>query len=394
MMRVFAGVTREVRRKRGSFVRGVGWVAAVVLLFGACSSADPGQAGPPAGSAYVQDVTSSSAVIAWGTAETRPGYVEYGRTPNLGLREGDGPPRGSHSVALTQLRAGSTYYYRVAEEGGSSGEVASFRTAPEGAETGLAFAVIGDSGDGGEGQRTVAGLVGRMNPDLVLHTGDVVYQEGAAKDYRSRFFAPYQELIAEVPIFPSLGNHDVETDHGAPYLDNFYLPHDNPANTERYYSFDWGNAHFVALDSELYYGDAASDPEEQKAWLEKDLAATDKPWKFVYFHRPPYSSSQHGSDESIRSDLEPVFARHGVDVVFNGHDHDYERTVPIRGVTYVVTGGGGKDLYPAGRSRWTAFSESAHHATRVRIEGDRLLLEAVRTDGNVMDRLELQAAGK
>jgi hypothetical protein len=77
-------------------------------------------------------------------------------------------------------------------------------------------------------------------------------------------------------------------------------------------------------------------------------------------------------------------------LVFSGHDHDYERTVQIKGVTYVVTGGGGKDLYEAGESEWTAFSRSTHHAVRVRVDGDRLLLEAVEPTGAVVDRLELR----
>ena len=104
-------------------------------------------------------------------------------------------------------------------------------------------------------------------------------------------------------------------------------------------------------------------PEEQEAWLERDLsAAARRPWKVVFLHGPLYGSSRHGGDEVIRRDLEPVLIRHGVDPVFSGHDHCYERTVPIEGVTYVVGGGGGKRLYPAGENAWTARSASVHHA--------------------------------
>jgi hypothetical protein len=142
----------------------------------------------------------------------------------------------------------------------------------------------------------------------------------------------------------------------------------------RYYSFDWGNAHFVALNSELYHGDHSYHPEEQKTWLDRDPKETRQPWKIVYFHRPIYSSSKHGSDERIRKDLEPVLVRHEVDLVFSGHGHVYERTVPIRGVTYVVSGGGGKGLYPVGRSEWTAFSKSAYHAVVICVDGKRLSL--------------------
>jgi hypothetical protein len=106
-------------------------------------------------------------------------------------------------------------------------------------------------------------------------------------------------------------------------------------------------------------------------------------------HRSPYGSSRHGGDDLVRYDLEPVFTRHGVDLVFAGHDHVYERTVPTRGVTYVVSGGGGRRLYPAGKGRLTACPKSAHHAVLVRVDGDNLSLEAKEPDGTVFDRFYL-----
>jgi predicted phosphodiesterase len=345
-----------------------------------------GRAEPSARDQYVQNVSARSAVIAWMSEEPGAGFVEYGETPELGHERGDGRTGKRHAVTLSGLRPGSRYYYRVA----GAQKTASFRTAPEGPGSGFTFAVVGDSGTGSKAQRAVAGLLERMRPDLILHTGDVVYPKGDNADYDPKFFAPYHRIIGSVPVFPSLGNHDVETKNGAPYLENFHLPHNNPEDTERYYSFDWGNAHFVALDSELYYDDGGGDPGRQKAWLERDLGETRQPWKFVFFHRPPYSSSEHGSDLVVREDLEPILARHGVDLVFSGHDHDYERTVQIKGVTYVVTGGGGKDLYEAGECEWTAFSRSAHHAVRVRMDGERLRLEAAEPNGVVMDRLDLR----
>jgi acid phosphatase type 7 len=181
----------------------------------------------------------------------------------------------------------------------------------------------------------------------------------------------------------------VRKENGAAFLENFRPPLGSPGSTKRYYSFDWGGAHFVALDRELYYGDKGSSPEEQKAFLQEGLAATRKRWRVAFLHRSPYGSSRHGGDEKVREDLEPLFVRHGVDLVFSGHDHVYERTVPVRGVTYVVSGGGGRRLYRAGNDERTACSKSAHHAVLVRVDGGRLLLEAVEADGTVMDRAEL-----
>jgi 3',5'-cyclic AMP phosphodiesterase CpdA len=225
-----------------------------------------------------------------------------------------------------------------------------------------------------------------LDPQLVLHTGDVVYPDGQADGYDPFFFQPYQTLGKRAPIFPTLGNHDYHTQRGQPYLDAFYLPHNNPANTERYYSFDWGNAHFTALDFNT--GPDAN----QLAWLKNDLAATDKVWKFVFYHQAIYSSGPHGYEswvEAKRQLLAPIFEQNHVDVVFNGHDHDYERTQPIHGVLYIVSGGGGGPLYPVVPQSFSADVESTAHTVFVSVDGCTLTLQAVKPDGTVFDSTAL-----
>ena len=350
-----------------------------------------GETQPSPRDPYIQSVSASSVIIAWVSEKPDVGLVEYGKTSRLGRKEVDAQVGRRHAVTLSGLDPGSVYHYRVAEAEGSS-ETASFRTAPEGEDARFVFAVIGDSGRGRKQQLAVAALLERLEPSLILHTGDIVYPSGEDRHYDRCFFAPYRRLLREVPIFPVLGNHDLEWGNGAAYLANFHLPRNYPQSTGRYYSFDWGNAHFVALNSELYYKDSSGSPEEQKAWLEHDLQNTRKPWKIVYLHRPLYSSSKHGGDQKIREDLEPVLVHRKVDVVFCGHDHAYERTIPIGGVTHVVSGGGGKGLYPVGTSGWTAFSRSAHHAVFVRVDARRLSLEAIEPDGTVLDRMDLSRA--
>jgi acid phosphatase type 7 len=337
---------------------------------------------------YVQGVTESSAVICWVSQHPGSGMVEYGKIPELGRKEAEARIGRRHAVALTGLDPASTYHYRV-EGVGASSATGCFRTAPAGDNSHFSFAVVGDSGSRGKGQLAVAALLERLRPDLVLHTGDVVYPTGQERHYDSRFFAPYRNLIKTVPLFPVLGNHDVRKGNGTAFLENFHPPLESPRSTKRYYSFDWGNTHFVALDSELYHGDKGSGSQEQKAFLEQDLAAARKLWRVAFLHRSPYGSSRHGGDEKVREDLEPLFVKYGVDLVFSGHDHVYERTVPIRGVTYVVSGGGGRRLYPAGKGELTASSVSAHHAVLVRVDGRCLLLEAVEVGGKVVDRFDL-----
>ena len=124
-----------------------------------------------------------------------------------------------------------------------------------------------------------------------------------------------------MPLFPTPGNHEYVTNQGQPYLDNFYLPANNPEGTERYYSFDWGPVHFVSLDSNCAIGLASPDRctlAAQKSWVAQDLAATQRPWKVAFFHHPPWSSGEHGSQLTMRREFGPLFEQYGVDLVLTG----------------------------------------------------------------------------
>jgi hypothetical protein len=203
-------------------------------------------------------------------------------------------------------------------------------------------------------------------------------------------------------VFPSIGNHDDEVSFGLPYRDVFVLPENGATSgyedhAERFYSFDYGPVHFVALDTERAFQDPAR-RQAQLAWLEDDLAATAQPWRVAYFHRSPYSSgTEHGSDLAVRQAFGPVFEGHGVQLVISAHDHAFERSVPWRqtstaggsAVTYVVSGGGGARLYAVGQSPWTARSVSAHHYVRADVGDCELTLEAVGLDGLAFDAYTL-----
>ncbi len=150
-----------------------------------------GDTQPPPRGPYVQNVSASSAVIAWVSAKPGLGLVEYGETPRLGREGVDTRVGRRHAVVLSGLDPGSTYHYQVAgDEGGS--ETGRLHTAPEGEDSRFVFAVIGDSGRGRKQQLAVAALLERTAPDLILHTGDVVYPSGEDRHYDRRFFAPYR----------------------------------------------------------------------------------------------------------------------------------------------------------------------------------------------------------
>ncbi len=141
-------------------------------------------------------------------------------------------------------------------------------------------------------------------------------------------------MLRHAPLFSSLGNHELNHHN---YFDAFCLP-----ENERWHSFDYGHAHFVCLQIDGFSNYRPGS--EQHLWLEEELASTEQPRKFVFFHIPPCSSGPHGSHLQARTALHPLFVQHGVDVVFNAHDHDYERSV-VDGVTYIVTDGRGAELY-------------------------------------------------
>ncbi len=332
---------------------------------------------------YLQSVTTTSAIVVWRTDVPGSSRIDYGvedYTYSIDLPD----PATEHVITLTDLITGTEVLYRVSTD---SVELASgsFRTAP-GPDRPFSFTVIGDSGIGSKEQYAVADRMVTLDPQLVLHTGDVVYPDGQADGYDPFFFRPYQALARRAPIFPSLGNHDYHSQRAQPYLDAFYLPHNNLADTERYYSFDWGNAHFTALDF-----NTGPDP-DQIAWLKDDLSSTDKPWKFVFYHQAIYSSGPHGYEswvEAKRQLLAPIFEQNKVDIVFNGHDHDYERTLPINGVLYIVSGGGGGPLYQVNPQPFSAYAETTYHTVFVTIDGCALTLQAIKPDGMIFDSTTL-----
>lgn len=262
----------------------------------------------------------------------------------------------------------------------------SFHTPPA-SGTPFTFVVWGDSGVGGTGQWQIATLLAAQNPDFLLHTGDLIYPSGAARDYDPKFFKVYKSLIARAPFFGSLGNHDVVTANGQPFLNAFDLPRNGPAGVtpERNYSFEWGDVHIAVIDS------TASESTQKKfiaPWLEGDMKRSRAAWKIVAFHHPPFSSGMHGDSRRIQRTLVPVFEQARVDVVFNGHDHLYERFAARNGVTYVVTGAGGAGRYRRAHTsaaRSVKFFNDDWSITRVEVKGRIFKVRQIARDGRIVD---------
>jgi acid phosphatase type 7 len=366
---------------------------------------------------YLQQVTPSSAIVVWATGESGIADVLYTAAGVTRLAPansrlvpatttGMGFDYYQHEAKLTALSAMTAYVYtpRLHEIPLSAGD--QFVTAPPLGTRTVRFIAFGDSGVGSTEQRQLAARMAADTFDFALHTGDVVYGSAAFTGSASYpqlqawFFDIYRDWLRTRPIYPSIGNHDEEVNHAGPYRDVFVLPPNGatpslPDHAERFYSFDYGAAHVVVLDTELAFRDLTR-RQAQLQWLEQDLAATTQPWKIAVFHRSPYSAgSHHGSDLAVRAAFAPVFDRHHVALVLSGHEHVYERSIPVRetaegGPTvYVVTGGGGAKLYPSGSAWWTATSRSAFHYVRGSIGACQLSLEAIGLDGATFDTATL-----
>ncbi len=352
-------------------------------------------------SVSVQAVEADSVTLVWQTQQPTDSRVEFGPTLDYGRTADAKQLVREHVVTLHRLAAGETYFYRV-RSGGEilfEGPDYRFRTLPDKRTTRCRFLAFGDSGKGTAAQHSLVPSMIAAQADFAVHTGDVIYPLGEADEFDSKYFEPYRDLIRNTPVWLSMGNHDVMTSNGQPYLDAFHLPRNDRDGSERYYSFTWGQVHFLILDSN---GIISADELE---WLEADLAGTTTLWKVAVFHHPAYSCGLHGSSEYPRNRFAPLFERYGVDLVLSGHDHHYERTYPMlqeaisdtaqsdyrnpEGVIYVVTGGGAGPRETSTSCEFTAFGLAATHFTQVDVDGPRLALQAVDANGRVLDRITI-----
>jgi 3',5'-cyclic AMP phosphodiesterase CpdA len=241
----------------------------------------------------------------------------------------------------------------------------------------IRFAVIGDNGTGGKGEYEVAAQMEAYREktgfDFVIMLGDNIYGGESAGGMKKKFEDPYRSLLdAGVKFYASLGNHDNPNQR-------YYKPFN--MGEKRYYSFRKGKAEFFVLDSNYM------DP-PQLDWLRKQLRESDSPWKISYFHHPLYSDGKyHGPDLDLRALLEPVLATGGVNVVFSGHEHVYERVAPRNGIAYFVLGSSGE--LRAHGLRMSSSVAKGFDTDRcfmvVEIDGGQLYFQTVSRTGQTVD---------
>jgi len=386
-----------------------------------------------------------------------------------------------YNASFNALTPGSLFTYRVSKNG--KVVFTAEAKAPKSADQSFRFVASGDMGAGTKEAKQIANGINKANPDFVAIAGDIVYEYGLISEYKTKFWPIYNAdevnatgvpLMRSTPFIAAVGNHDADSRDLDKYPDAlaYYLLWDQPLNgpvgaeggkfvpvlkgsetnikafkdaaADKYprmtnFSFNYANAHWTVIDADTYVDWTDS---TLKAWVANDLAnAKDATWKFVLFHHPGFSSARDHFEQQQMRLLAPIFEKGNVDIVFNGHVHNYQRSFPMsfvpdkngtllvggrdnktvrgrvvtgrwtldktfdsktnakpKGVIYIVTGAGGQNLYnpeqEADTDSWQKFTDkfisTIHSFTQVDINGKTLKLKQIDVTGKEVDAIEIR----
>lgn len=330
---------------------------------------------------YLQRVTKKAATVLIATDADKILTLHYKKDGGKWKTSTERAATATHRFRVSNLIKGQIYSYYLSDGGTRLSRTYQFRTQKIIKKNDpLKVGVVGDSGLLNTEALQVALRMRNWEPDIITHTGDIAYYSGTSDNYIERFFPVYQALIAESPFYGSIGNHDYVTDSAGPYKEIFETP--TNSGTEEYYSFNYDNVHFVSLNTDLDFTVGST----MYNWFESDLQNAKKRWKIVFFHKPPYSSGVYGNNNDLIDNLVPLLEANDVDLVLNGHEHSYERTKEINGVTYIITGGGGNDLRGQDNDDAnTAVFESVYHFVGLTIRKNYIKLQAIDSNGYIFD---------
>ena len=329
------------------------------------------------GGPLVVNVGHSSATVVWVVQDSG---AMLGSFP--GLYTNISPSLHAEKTTFMGLKPGKKYYYLV---DGFDSATGYFKTAPVGRSQ-FSFIVYGDTRTRHAVHRKIIQAISKMNPDFVIHTGDLV-ANGKDTQYWPVFFEIEDPLFRKTVIFPVLGNHERNCQEFYEFFDR----------KTPYYSFDWGSAHFTMLNSDV--GNAALSQtakklflQEQTRWMENDLAAHQKAdFRFVVMHHPPFTAIKRRQGKNKYSlSLVPDFEKYHVTAVLCGHDHDYQHHLK-NGIHYIVTGGAGAPLYPldAPIKGVTVKTAETENFVRVNVNGSKAQFTAIALDGHVIEQFDV-----
>lgn len=358
----------------------------------------------------IQHVTETRALIFFELPVPREGVIAAS-APQAGggtIAVPFGPDKTRHQIALENLLPDTLYtvqigvdetgdgVYEPVNYAGESWGPLIIKTLPEDGQ--VRIGVFGDSGFGSRVTYDLASRLSQEDIDFVIHTGDAVYKIGDNADpfeaFRLKWYLPLKPLLTRFPVYPVVGNHDVEAAtqwEGQPFYYQAFPPFTDPDfvasdndGKNQWYAFAVGSMQFVMLDSQTLFGESGHD--EQEAWLAERLTDDRFEHTVVTFHVAPYTSSNHRFDgQSPQFFWVPQFEAGNVRLVLSGHSHNYER-LTYNGITYIVSGGGSEVLYPLYSE--LPFSEtfaSVSHYVVLDVGPEQIGIRAVSVTGEVLD---------
>lgn len=347
---------------------------------------------------YIQWTGANYTRIAWWTNVPAPSVVNYG-VGSLSAQVSDPVVTLQHVMLIGGLNPATSYQYQVVSNNATSATLTFSTVSLPGAT--FTFAAVGDYGGGSSQETSIANKIAASGAQFVQTLGDNVYPDGqdpdfatTYSDFDARFYKPYTTSMGKQTLWLAGGNHEYYGDEA--FWRNIWMP-----NNERWYSYDWGDAHFLVLDTELSF--APGSPQYQFA--QADLSANQsKNWRIVVIHRPPYSSvSNNSSSTVVRNNLVPLFEQQHVQLVLTGHSHNYERTYPLiggvpqtaGGVTYIVSGGGGNGLnsFTISQPSWSAFRQASYEYMRIAVSPNSIQLDAINDSGAIFDSTTISSSG-
>ena len=347
-----------------------------------------------------QWVGPTSARVAWWTNIASPSVVNYGTPTPGGTPATDNTNVQNHVVLLAGLTPGTAYQYNVGNGAGVTSGTAKFTTSPP-AGTSFSFDAIGDYGAASAGQQGNANRIASDSSAFLQTLGDNVYSEASDPNFTTTYsevdghwFKQMQAAFTAKALWTANGNKEYYG-HGT-WFNNIWAP-----NNEKWYSYDWGDAHFLVIDSSQPFDPASA----QYAWALADLQAHQaSAWRIAVIQDPPYSStSNNSSSMPVEASLVPLFQAQGVQLVLSGNSHNYERSKPlidgapvIGGITYMVSGNGGNAFNPftIPQPSWSAFRDDTHYGyLKISVSAAALVINEVSAlDGSTLDTTTINAA--
>ncbi len=361
--------------------------------------------------------TDDNVVVIWTTELPEPSKVTYGSAGgSMNLLAEDPLPVINHFLPLKNLDPDTSYDYQVVA-GKSQSAVNTFQTLPatksDGTSEPFTMIAYGDNRSNPDlHERVIDQIVFDGIPSLVISSGDLVYSGRDSIRWFREFLMPADRLFSQAPIMLSLGNHDVDWEKSKPnnlaqwWLDRFAFPgQGTDVGYGRWFSYEAGGIHLIHLDSTV------PENQDQLAWLEADLRSPESQkadFRIAVFHHPPYSSGGHGSNKNVREAWEPLLEKYEVAMAFNGHNHFYQRTLPVfggevsvqesgtkngvdfihsegLGVVYIITGGGGAPLYEPKPSDFVALNVKERHFIKLEYVPGEIHCTVINEDGTVID---------